>query len=97
MNASMKAGCRLCQFLGSLLLIALIGANAMARDIVARGSDSTSVVVKALAEAYKAKTGTDIKVEGGGSSKEAKDCLAGEVDLAGKICRNSKFRTYGNF
>ena len=82
MNVLLKAGSRLCLFLGSLLLIALISANATAGDIVARGSDSTSVVVKALAEAYKAKTGTEIKVEGGGSSKGAKDCIAGEVDLA---------------
>jgi phosphate transport system substrate-binding protein len=77
-----KTGSRLCKFFGSLLLIALFGANAMAGELVARGSDSTIVAVKALAEAYKAKTGTDIKVEGGGSSKGAKDCIAGEVDLA---------------
>ncbi len=82
MNLLLKAGSRLCLFLGSLALIAFIGVNAMAGDIVARGSDSTIVAVKGLAEAYKAKTGTEIKVEGGGSSKGAKDCLAGEVDLA---------------
>lgn len=82
MNISLKARRRFCQFFGSLMLITLIGTDAMAGEIVARGSDSTISVVQALAEAYKAKSGTAIKVEGGGSSKGAKDCLAGEVDLA---------------
>ncbi|MHC1728797.1 MAG: phosphate ABC transporter substrate-binding protein [Syntrophobacteraceae bacterium] len=82
MDTILKASGRLYQFFGTLLLVALVGANAAAGEIVARGSDSTISVVQALVEAYKAKTGTAIKVEGGGSSKGAKDCLAGEVDLA---------------
>ena len=56
--------------------------NVFAGDIVARGSDSTIKAVEALAAAYKQKTGTTIKVEGGGSSKGAKGGLAGAVDLA---------------
>jgi phosphate transport system substrate-binding protein len=53
-----------------------------ADEIVARGSDSTIAVVQALADAFKQKSGVTIKVEGGGSSKGAKACLAGEVPLA---------------
>jgi phosphate transport system substrate-binding protein len=53
-----------------------------AGEIVARGSDSTIGVVQALADAFKQKSGVAIKVEGGGSSKGAKACLAGEVPLA---------------
>lgn len=52
-----------------------------ADTITARGSDSTVNVVKSLADAYQKKTGV-VRVEGGGSSKGAKGCLAGEVDLA---------------
>ena len=82
MDASMKPGIKYCLLMCSLLLVILLAANARAGEIVARGSDSTIQAVQALAEAYKAKTGTAFKVEGGGSSKGAKDCLAGEVDLA---------------
>jgi phosphate transport system substrate-binding protein len=80
MRLTLKSKLAFCA--GSLLFAVLIVTNAIADEIVARGSDSTITVVQALAEAYKAKTGTAIKIEGGGSSKGAKDCLAGQVDLA---------------
>ena len=69
-------------FLGGLLAFLLTGSQALAAEITARGSDSTIAVVKALAEAFKAKGGAEIKVEGGGSGKGAKDCLAGQVTMA---------------
>jgi len=69
--------------LACILSVALGTASAAwAGAITARGSDSTTDVVKALAEAYKAKSGQEVKVEGGGSGKGVKDCLAGEVDIA---------------
>jgi phosphate transport system substrate-binding protein len=55
---------------------------APAGEITARGSDSTSELMKALATAYQKETGNIVKVEGGGSSKGAKSALAGEVNLA---------------
>lgn len=73
---------RLVLYGGALLLTTFFITRAIAGDIVARGSDSTITVVQTLAEAYKAKTGTVIKVEGGGSSKGAKDCIEGQVDFA---------------
>ncbi len=82
MDFLLRSRSGLCRCLGSLALVFLVAANAVAGEIVARGSDSTILVVQALAEAYKAKTGAAFKVEGGGSSKGARDCLAGEVDLA---------------
>jgi phosphate transport system substrate-binding protein len=69
-----------------LFIFVLVGLGASApmasAEIVARGSDSTMGAVKALAAAFQKKTGVEIKVEGGGSSKGAKDCLAGAVPLA---------------
>ncbi|MBN1103150.1 MAG: phosphate ABC transporter substrate-binding protein [Deltaproteobacteria bacterium] len=55
---------------------------ALSGEFVARGSDSTIGAVQALADAFHKKSGTAVKVEGGGSSKGAKDCLAGQVPLA---------------
>ena len=55
--------------------------SVMADTITARGSDSTRPLVQALAQAFEKQTGHVVQVEGGGSSKGAKDCLAGEVDL----------------
>ncbi|MFZ5452819.1 MAG: phosphate ABC transporter substrate-binding protein [Thermodesulfobacteriota bacterium] len=69
-------------FFCALSVFLVFGSPAWAAEIVARGSDSTIEAVKALTAAFKAKGGAEIKVEGGGSSKGAKDCLAGQVPLA---------------
>jgi len=64
------------------LLTGVVCQDAFAGGFVTRVSDSTLVLVKALVEAYQKKTGIVMQIEGGGSSKGAKDCLAGKVDLA---------------
>jgi phosphate transport system substrate-binding protein len=68
-------------FLAVSFWVSMIG-NLFAEQIVARGSDSTINVVQVLAKAFQEKGGVSIKVEGGGSSKGAKACLAGQVSLA---------------
>lgn len=60
----------------------LAGPAAQASEIVARGSDSTIQLMRTLAEAFKADSGIVVRIEGGGSSKGAKACLAGDVPLA---------------
>ena len=69
-------------WLVAALMFSPAWSTAFAGEIVARGSDSTIKAVKALAKAFEAKASVKIKVEGGGSSKGAKSCLAGDVDLA---------------
>ena len=65
----------------SMVLALGITVSANADTIVARGSSTCTEVAKDLSEAFKAKTGHEVVIEGGGSSKGAKDVLAGEVDL----------------
>ncbi len=58
-------------------------------DIIARGSGSSVKIMKALARAFKAKSHIEVTVEGGGSSKGAKACIAGEVQI-GLLARDLK-------
>jgi len=62
----------------SLALLALMAPP----DLTARGSDSTTATVKALAEAYVKAGGKPVSVEGGGSANGARACLDGEAGLA---------------
>ena len=72
----------LCTMVTCVVLILGSVQPAPAGEITARGSDSTSELMKTLAAAYQQETGNVVKVEGGGSSKGAKSALAGEVNLA---------------
>jgi phosphate transport system substrate-binding protein len=65
-----------------LILAAIVLAIPSRAAFVARGSDSTINVVKALAAAFEQKTGTKIDIQGGGSGAGAKAAIAGEVQLA---------------
>ena len=62
--------------------LCLSGHHAQASEFIARGSDSTIQLMRTLADAYKTQGGAHVRIEGGGSSKGAKDCLAGEIPLA---------------
>ncbi len=68
--------------LAAFLVWGLTYGPCSAAGIVARGSDSTINVVKALVKAFGEDGGAAIKVEGGGSSKGAAACIAGDVNLA---------------
>jgi len=64
------------------LFVAGSGSFVSAAEIKAQGSDTTSKLVQALADAYKADGGDTVSIQGGGSSVGAKACLAGDVELA---------------
>jgi phosphate transport system substrate-binding protein len=65
-----------------LALLPLLAAGPSFAAIVARGSDSTINVIKALAAAFEQKTGTKVEIQGGGSGAGAKSAIAGEAQLA---------------
>ena len=60
-----------------ILTLMLTTALTFAEGFSAQGSDPTMSVVKVLADAYSKKTGAEIKLDGGGSSKGAKAALEG--------------------
>ena len=72
MNRSLLTKIVLC-----ILTLMLTTALTFAEGFSAQGSDPTMSVVKVLADAYSKKTGAEIKLDGGGSSKGAKAALEG--------------------
>lgn len=54
----------------------------LSAQVTARGSDSTLLVLKALAAGFEKETGKSVKLEGGGSGAGAKAAIAGDVQLA---------------
>jgi phosphate transport system substrate-binding protein len=70
------------KFVALFMAVAAMVSPFARADFVARGSDSTLHVLKALAAAFEKQSGQAIKLEGGGSGAGAKAAIAGEVQLA---------------
>lgn len=66
----------------ALLFVCTLSIGTCASDFTARGSDSTLGLMKALADAYKASSGINVNLEGGGSGKGIKAVQNSEVALA---------------
>lgn len=67
--------------LKALVILVICGFVRADAAFKAAGSDSTFMVVRALAEAFERKAGIGIELSGGGSSHGAKACLAQEVQM----------------
>ena len=77
---NMQAGYRV---LGAWILgLSTLASTVSGGELTIRGSDSTIVLMKALAAEYASAAGKVVKVEGGGSGAGAKACAAGEADMA---------------